>query len=158
MADFEFLTACRFHVCVKPSTSREPDGVDAIFLECKGFKATQQVVEACEVTQGGEVVRTKIPGIIKYNNLTLRRGMTKSMALWDWFDKVRDKKWKDTKLRLQQEDFYIQVFNQSGKETARFEFKHAWPTVYKIADFSAKSTDFEIEELEIAFEQFRRIK
>jgi phage tail-like protein len=156
MADFEFLTACRFYVCVNPSTSKGPEGVDAIFLECKGFKATQQVVEACEVTQGGKVIRTKIPGNIKYGNLTLRRGMTDSMALWNWFDDVQNKQWGEQ--RLEGNNFYVSIFNQSGVETARYEFENAWPTSYKIDPLRAKSTDFEIEELEIAFEQFRRIK
>jgi phage tail-like protein len=156
MADFEFLTACRFYVCVKTSTSKVPDGVDAIFLDFKGLKATQKVVEACEVIPGGEVIRTKIPGNLTYGNITLRRGISKSMALWDWFNQVSEKKWG--KQRLDEAKFYVSIFNQSGEENARYEFGNAWPTSYKIADLSARSTDFEIEELEIAFEKFKRVK
>ena len=156
MADYEFLTACRFYVCVQTSTSKVPDGVDAIFLDFKGLKATQKVVEACEVTPVGEVVRTKIPGNLTYGNITLRRGISKSMALWDWFDQVSEKKWG--KQRLDSTNFYVRIFDQSGRETVRYEFENAWPTSYKIADLSTRSTDFEIEELEIAFEKFKRVK
>jgi phage tail-like protein len=151
----EFLTACRFHVFLQPA-GEEPSGADAIFLEFKGLKATQQVVEACEVTSGGRVVRTKIPGNIKYNNLILRRGMTNSLALWNWFDDVQNKQWGER--RPEGKNFYVRIFNQSGVPTARYEFENAWPTSYKIDPLSAKSTNFEIEELEIAFEQFRRVE
>jgi phage tail-like protein len=160
MADYEFLTACRFYLKLSLDGSKDP--VDAIFFECKGFKATQQVIEICEVTPNkwgkankGQMVRTKIPGNTKYDNITLRRGMSSSMTFWNWFEKTQEGEWAQGK---QQKDGSLTIFNQSGKATARLQFKRAWPTIFKIADVSAKSTEFEIEELGIAVEELIRDK
>jgi phage tail-like protein len=157
---YEFLTACRFYLELSLDGSKDP--VDAIFLECKGFKATQQVVEICEVTPSpwgkankGQVVRTKIPGNTKYDNITLRRGISSSMTFWNWFEKTQKGEWAEGK---QRKDGSLTIFNQAGKETARLQFKRAWPTIFKIADVSAKSTEFEIEELGIAVEELIRDK
>jgi phage tail-like protein len=161
MADFEFLTACRFYLKLNLDDSKYP--VDAIFLECKGFKATQQIVEICEVTPNrwgkattGQVVRTKVPGNTKYDNIILRRGMSSSMTFWNWFEHTQEGGWSDKS--NQRKDGSLKIFNQSGKPAAMYEFKRAWPTVFKIADVSAKSTEFEIEELTIAIEELKRVQ
>jgi phage tail-like protein len=168
MADYEFLTACRFYLKLSLDGSKYP--VDAIFLECKGFKATQQVVEICEVTPNkwgkatqGQVVRTKVPGNTKYDNIILRRGMSSSMTFWKWFEYTQEGGWsKGEKHPNQRKDGSLTIFSQSGKKTAErsasFEFKRAWPTIFKIADVSAKSTEFEIEELTIAVEELKRVQ
>ncbi len=44
----EILTNSRFYVELKLDGSQDP--VDAYFMDCKGFKRTQDVVEVCEVT------------------------------------------------------------------------------------------------------------
>ena len=165
MADFEFLTACRFYLKLSLIDSEAP--VDAIFLECKGFKATQQVIEICEVTPSpwgngnnkGQVVRTKVPGNTKYDNIILRRGMSSSMAFWNWFEYSQGGGWANgNKHPNQRKDGSLKIFNQSGEPAAMYEFKKAWPTIFKIADVSAKSTEFEIEELTIAVEELKRAK
>src|SRR4028118_523011 len=86
MPELEVLTNSRFYLELKLKGSVEP--VDAYFMECQGFKRTQEVIEVCEVTPQkwgkagttmGRVVRTKVPGNVKSNNLILRRGMTSSI-------------------------------------------------------------------------------
>ncbi|MDY6900288.1 MAG: phage tail protein [Cyanobacteriota bacterium] len=52
----------------------------------------------------------------------------------------------------------MSIYNQANKEIARFELAGAWPTSYKIADVNARSSDIEIEEVEVAFEEFKRVK
>jgi phage tail-like protein len=169
MADFEFLTACRFYLELNLDDSKYP--VDAIFFECRGFKATQQVIEICEVTPNswgngnnkGQVVRTKVPGNTKYDNIILRRGMSSSMTFWNWFEYTQGGGWSKGKEHPnQRQDGSLTIFSQSGKKdtdrSAQFQFKRAWPTIFKIADVSAKSTEFEIEELTIAVEELKRVK
>ncbi|NMG10525.1 phage tail protein [Brasilonema sp. UFV-L1] len=158
MAEFEILTPHRFYLELKLDNSSEP--VDGIFLECQGFKRTQDVIEICEVTPNkwgsankGLAVRTKIPGNVKSGNLTLRRGMTFSIAFWNWFQAVQDGKWAS-----QRKNASLTIYDQAAKEQARFELAGAWPASYKIADVSARSTEIEIEEVEVAFEEFKRVK
>lgn len=156
----EILTAHRFYLGLELDGSQ--DSIDGIFLECRGFQRSQEVVEVCEVTAQswgaqnqakGQVVRTKLPGNIKSSNITLRRGMTLSTTFWKWFQQVQTGNWAK-----QRKDASLVIYNQASIEVARFNLGRAWPTTYKITDVNARSTDIEIEELEVAFEEFERVK
>jgi phage tail-like protein len=154
----EILTSCRFYIELKLEGSLEP--VDAYFLECKGFKNTQDVIEVCEVTplkwgkaKSGLMVRTKVPGNFKTNNITLRRGMTKSKTLWKWFEEVQKGNWAK-----QLRDGSLSIYNQLGVAEAKFQFRGAWPVSYMASDLLSNSTEIEIEEIEIAVEMFKREK
>ncbi|MEH2364200.1 phage tail protein [Nostoc sp.] len=152
-----FLTASNFHLDLKLDGSS--DVVDAVFLECQGFNYSQDVIEFSEVTSGrwgkankGKLVHTKLPGNAKSGNLTLLRGMTSSMALWNWFELTKDGNW------AKQRKNALITIHEDGKPQARFELTAAWPSRYKIADVKANSQDMEIEEVEIAYEGFKRVK
>jgi phage tail-like protein len=159
MAGFaELLAANRFYLELKL------DGGDALadatFLECQGFKRSQESVEISEVTPAkwgqasvGRSVRTKIPGGAKTENIILRRGMTRSMTFWKWFEAVESGQWAQ-----QLRNGALVIYDQGGQEQARFDFQNAWPLRYTAADVSAQSTDIEIEELEIAVDSFIRVK
>lgn len=152
----EILTAHKFYLELSLDGSNEQ--VDAIFLECQGFQRTQEVIEICEVTPNkwgkaskGQVVRTKLPGNVKSGNLTLRRGMTNSTTFWKWFQSVQDGNWA-----TQRKNASLTIYDQAGQSQAKFNLKGAWPTSYKLTDVNARSTDIEIEEIEVAFEGFER--
>jgi phage tail-like protein len=154
----EILTACRFYLGLTLDGSN--DQVDGTFLECRGFQQTQAPIEICEVTANqwgkatkGQTIRTKLPGNVKSGNLTLRRGMTSSIALWDWFQAVQEGNWG-----TQRRNAYLTIYDQAAKPQAKYELAGAWPSSYKITDVNARSTEIEIEELEIAFEEFKRVK
>jgi phage tail-like protein len=152
----EFLTACRFYLGL------QLDGfshVDAYFESCQGFTRTQDVIEACEVTRNkwanaskGQVVRTKLPGNVRSGNVTLRRGMTFSNTLWNWFDAVQNGKWKN-----QRRNLFLSLYNQAGIVQVIYVLTEAWPVGYIISDVNARSAEMEIEELEVAFEGFERL-
>lgn len=157
MAEFEILTSNRFYLELTLDDSSEP--VDGIFLECQGFKRTQEAIEICEVTSNkwgtakkGLVVRTKIPGNVKSGNITLRRGMTLSMAFWNWFQAVQEGNWA-----TQRKNASLTIYDQASQMQARFELAGAWAASYKVADVDARSTGIEMEEVEIAFEEFKRV-
>lgn len=152
----EILTSCRFYIELSLDGSQEP--VDAYFMDCKGFKRTQEIIEVCEVAaqawgkaKSGMVVRTKVPGNVKTNNITLRRGMTRSATLWKWFDAVQAGNWKD-----QRKDGSLNILDQAGEVQAKFTFYRAWPTSYSLTDVSASSNEVEIEEMELAVEALVR--
>ena len=154
----EILTAHRFYLALSLDGQKE---ADAYFLECQGFQRSQDVIEICEVTSQtwgskqskGLPVRTKIPGNVKSGNIILRRGMTNSTGIWNWFEKIEKGEWgKQRKL------VSLSIYNQASQEVARFELAGAWAASYKIADVNARSTEIEIEEVEVAFEEFKRVK
>jgi phage tail-like protein len=147
----EILTAHRFYLGL--TLDGQKDNVDGFFLECQGFKRSQDAIEITEVTDKGQVVRTKIPGNVKSGNITLKRGMTNSLAIWKWFEAVQEGKWAN-----QRKNAALSIYDQAGQEQARFELAGAWPASYKIADVNARSSDIEIEEIEVAYEEFKRVK
>ena len=153
----EVLTACRFYLELKLDGSQEP--VDGYFMECQGFKVSQDIIEVCEVTpqqwgqhnEAGHLIRTKIPGNVKVNNITLKRGLTISQTLWKWFKDVQEGNWEK-----QRRNGHLTIYDQAGAIGAEFSFKGAWPTSYSIADVSASSGEVEVETVELACEVFVR--
>lgn len=160
MTNFEVLTNARFYLELKLEGSN--DLIDAYFMECQGFKRTQQAIEVAEVTaqkwgskpaQKGRVIRTKLPGNVKSENITLKFGMTLSPTMWKWFQAVEKGNWAK-----QFRNGDLTIYNQAGDIQARFRFLGAWPVSYKIGDAQAGGNDFQVEELELAVDEFMRVQ
>ena len=157
----EILTTSRFYLELKLDGSN--DAVDGYFMECSGFKMTQDVIEACEVTpqkwgkkgtSRGRVVRTKIPGNMTYTNLTLKRGLMPSEVMWKWLDSVQEgADWGE-----QRRDGSLTIYNQAAEAKFRLEFKNAWPTSYTISDVKASDAELAIEEVEMVVEELKRVR
>jgi phage tail-like protein len=160
MADFsELLAASRFFLRLELNVGGGNDTVDATFLECQRFERSQPITEIVEVTPNqwaeakyGQMVTTKIPGRAKTENIVLKRGMTNSMTLWNWFNLVESGKWSEHVA-----EGSLSIYDQAGSEQARYDFRGAWPTRYKTADVNAQSTELAIEELELAVDNFVRV-
>lgn len=156
----EILTTARFYLELKLEGSK--DSVDGYFMECSGFQQTQDVIEISEVTsqlwgrQGqtrGRVTRTKIPGNSTFSNISLKRGLTASMALWNWLNQIQSSHWSD-----QRRDGSLVIYDQSATAKFRLEFTGAWPVSYKISDLNVKGADHNIEEVEMTVESLKRVK
>lgn len=157
---YEILTASRFYL--ELSLDGSHDLIDGYFTECQGFKRSQDVIEVCEVTSQkwgrnnaskGRVNRTKIPGNMKSENIILKRGLTISETLWKWLKAVEEGNWAK-----QRRDGDLTIYDQHGDPQARFRFLRGWPTSYKVSDVKTDSTEFQIEELELAVEEFLRVQ
>ena len=161
MEDFsEILASSRFFLRLELKVGGGDEKVDATFLACERFERSQAVTEIVEVTpnqwaeaKSGQLVTTKIPGRVKTENILLKRGMTNSMTLWNWFNQVEAGKWQEHVA-----EGSLSIYDQAGAEQARYDFRGAWPTRYKAADVDAKSTELAIEELELAVDAIVRAK
>jgi phage tail-like protein len=157
--DYEILSGSRFYLELRVDGS--DDRIDGYFMECSGFQRKQDTVEFSHVTPqkwgkdttaSGRVMRMKIPGNSSCSNLTLKRGMTISTAVWDWFRAVERGNWA-----TQRRSGDLTIYDQAAIEQARFRFSGAWPVQYKISDVKAGNGDFAIEELELAVDEFIRV-
>lgn len=156
MSSSEILTAGRFYLELKLAGSKDADG---IYMDCEGFKSSQEVIEVCEVTpyqwgkaNKGMVRRIKLPGNVQTDNIILRRGLWSSQILWNWFLDVQQGNWAE-----QRRSGSLAIYDRKSVVQARFVFLDAWPTSYSISGPDANSTDFAIEELEMACEIFKRV-
>ena len=95
----------------------------------------------------------KIPGLIKYGNVTLKWGVTDSMDLYNWRKAIEDGKTSGNRKNMA-----VVLLDEEGKEKSRWEFSNAWPTKYDPADFNATANEIAIETLEIAHEKMVRTK
>jgi phage tail-like protein len=128
-------------------------GVVGAFRECSGLGSQNDVVESKESGPKGEYVIQKVPGRLKWNNITLKRGLTDAMDMWKWRKLVEEGKMDDARKNGQ-----IVMYDQSGKAVARWNFTRAWPCKITGPSGNANNNEVGIEELEIAVEGYERVQ
>ncbi|WP_457622086.1 phage tail protein [Persephonella sp.] len=108
-----------------------------------------------EYREGNEKVMTvrKLPGLVKYGNITLKWGVTDSLELFKWREMVENGKIKDARRNIA-----IIVLDDEGNPAARWEFRDAWPSKYDAPDLNATANEVAIETLEIVHEGMKRVK
>lgn len=122
------------------------------FRECSGLGSENEVVEYKASGQKGEYVVKKVPGRMKWNNITLKRGITDAMDMWDWRKLVEEGKIDDAR-----KNGAIVMFNQQGDSIARWEFINAWPSKLTGPTANAGNNEVAIEEMEITHEGYKRV-
>lgn len=122
------------------------------FRECTGLGSENEVVEYKASGDKGKFVMKKVPGRMKWNNITLKRGITDAMDMWKWRKKVEDGKVDEARANGS-----IVMYDQKNTAVARWDFVNAWPS--KLTGPSANATNNEvgIEELEITHEGYTRV-
>jgi phage tail-like protein len=122
---------------------RERPLCDAAFAECDGLELRLDV-EA--LREGGENVRRRLlAGGFTYGEVTLRRGMTDSLDLWEWAAAVGH----DTSLRA---DARVVMLAPDGAERARFALARCLPARLRAPRLDAQHGGVAIEELRLACE------
>ncbi len=127
----------------------EIDGLDAGgFSEVTGFDASIDVVEYRE----GDMVQTpyKIPGLKKYGNITLKKGLTDSLVMYEWLITGVDGP-------VDRKTITITSLDESEQPVASWQVINAWPVKYTAPDFNATSSEVAIETVEIAHEGMTRV-
>lgn len=129
----------------------EYDGiVSAGFSEVTGYDASVDVVEYREGTE--VTTPRKLPGLSKYGNITLKRGMTDNMELFNWIFQYIEKG------EIVRKSITITVMDEKGADAAAFQIINAWPMKYSGPDLNATASEVAIESLEIAHEGMKRTK
>ena len=125
--------------------------VKCAFRECTGLGSENEVVEYKASGEKGDFVVQKVPGRMKWNNVTLKRGITTDMDLWKWRALVE--RGEIDKARTHGT---ITMFNQEGKSIAKWDFVRAWPSKLTGPTANATNNEVGIEELEITHEGYKR--
>ena len=121
----------------------EIDGIAiASFAEVTGLESETAVIE---YRTGDSPVTRKLPGLAKYANVVLKRGMTLDLALWQWRKSVVEG-------RVDRRNGSIVVSDETGKDMLRINFSRGWPCKWVGPAFNAKTNEVAIETLEIAHE------
>jgi phage tail-like protein len=123
------------------------------FRECTGLGSENEVVEYKASGPKGEYTIKKVPGRMKWQNITLKRGITDSLDMWKWRKIVEEGKIDEAR-----KNGSIVMFNQKGEEVARWDFVAAWPNKITGPTANAQNNEVAIEELEITHEGYSRVK
>ena len=127
------------------------EGIDEAGFSEVSFADT--TTDPVEYREGNETPRfRKLSGLTKYGNITLKWGITDSMKLYDWRQRVIDHGAEGERKPVS-----IVLIDEAGNDKARWEIEEAWPTKYDPPDFSAKGNEVAIETLEIVHEGFKRV-
>jgi phage tail-like protein len=123
----------------------EIDGVTrAGFSEASGLTTDSNIMEYREGSEVHGTVR-KLPGLIKYNNIVLKRGWTQDKTLWDWRKKVIDGE-------TQRTTGTITLLDEARKPALRWNFREGWPSKWEGPAMNGKTSEVAIETMEIAHE------
>lgn len=138
--------AFNFAVEIYPDGKSDPLA-KASFAECDGLEITH---EFKTIRSGGANDHAyRVPGMISYANLTLKRGLTDNFDLWKWVaDSVAD-----PFLRANAE---VVMFAADGStERARFQLSRCIPAKIKAPALNAKDGTIAIEEFAMAYEKLQ---
>ena len=120
------------------------------FSECSGLTTETDIVE---YRNGDEDITVrKLPGLKKFTNISLKRGMTKtSLALWTWFDRVMQKGQHGLRASGR-----VTMLAEDG-DTPRLNFvlERCLPVKLKAPALNAKEGAVAIEEMQIAYERMK---
>jgi phage tail-like protein len=126
-----------------------PKACSAAFAECDGLEMSMDVKTIREGGNNWQQIR--LAGALTFGQLTLKRGMTASFDLWDWFEAMK------TRPRLRASTEVVMFApGPAQKETARFVLTRCLPLKLKAPALNAKDGMVAIEELQIAYESLTR--
>jgi phage tail-like protein len=115
------------------------------FQEVTGLDAEAQVIEYRK-GDSPDFTATKMPGIKKYGNVTMKKGVFKSdNKFWDWFKQIK----MNTIKRI---PVTISLLDEAGKPTMVWTLANAWPTKITGTDLKADGNEVAIETIEVAHE------
>ncbi len=123
----------------------EIDGVTvAGFSEVSGLASETAVVEYRE---GGDKRNSarKLPGLTKFSNITLKRGITADRTLWNWRKAVIDG-------AIDRRNGAIILLDEQHQPVLRWRFSNGWPAKWEGPVLNAQASEVAIETIEIAHE------
>ena len=123
------------------------------FTTVGGIGSESEVVEH-KITNPdtGETIIQKIPGRLVWTDVTLKRGVTSNIDVWQWRQQVIEGKIDDARTNCS-----IVAYNQMNEEIARWNLDNAWPSKVTGPEMDAGSTDYMVEEITIVHEGMTRV-
>lgn len=124
----------------------ETGGIVGGFSDVQGHNAEVTISEYRTGDQKGNHV-VKIPGIHKFENVTLKRGIVDSASFWAWMKEV----W--TKGPAAKREIHIVLQNEQHENVQMWKLIGAWPTKYTGPTLTAAGgTEIAIEEWQLAYD------
>ena len=126
--------------------------LSGFFTSVNGIGSESEVIEHKIVNpETGETIIQKLPGRMAWTDVTLKRGVTSSIDIWEWRQQVVDGKVDDARTNCS-----VTAYNQANEEIARWNLDNAWPSKVVGPEMDSGSQDYMIEEVTIVHEGMAR--
>ena len=127
--------------------------VAGYFSECSGIGSENEVVDHKVTDKSGHDIIRKIPGRLKFTDISLKRGITSDLNIWAWRDQVVQGKVKEARKNCS-----ITMLSRDFKPVAIWHFSNAWPSKVTGPNLKADSNEIGVEEVTIVHEGMYREK
>jgi phage tail-like protein len=120
-------------------------GVSTGFTEISGLSIESEVIEYRE-GNSPEFSTVKMPGIRKYSNVILMRGIVANdNDFFLWINTIQGS-------QVQRRDVTISLLNANHEPLRTWKLRNAWPCKVQASDLKADGNEIAIETIELAHE------
>jgi len=127
--------------------------LSGLFTNVSGIGSETEVIsQKVQNAETGEDLVQQIPGRLTWTPITLKRGVTSSMDIWEWRQMVVEGKIDDARTNCS-----ITAYNQANEEIARWNLENAWPSKVIGPEMDSGSTTYMMEEVTIVHEGVIRV-
>jgi phage tail-like protein len=127
--------------------------ITGFFSEVGGVGSENEVIEHKIVDKAGHESVQKLPGRLKWTDISLKRGITDNMQVWEWRQMV-----VDGQIGKARKNCTITMFDRDYKPAAKWDLFNAWPSKVTGPSFKSDSNEFGIEEVTLVHEGMKRSK
>lgn len=123
--------------------SDDGTAVKGSFTEASGLEVE---VAPIDYRNGSEDIRVrKIPGLKKFTNVTLKRGITGDIDFWNWILAAM-------RGQVRRADGSVILLDENRQEVVRWNFTRGFPCKYTGPGLNAANNEIAMETLEICHE------
>ena len=123
----------------------EIDGITiAAFKQVSGLGSETEVIEYRAGSDKASTVR-KLPGLTRYANIVLKRGVTQNAELWNWRKAIEQG-------TADRRNGSIVLLDDARTPILRWQFSNGWVSKFTGPDLNAEANEVAIETIEIAHE------
>ncbi len=120
-------------------------GTQIGFSEVTGLEISTDAIEYRDGASP-EFHKIKMPGMLKFSNITLKRGVFKGdNDFYNWWNTI-------SMNTVQRRDLIITLLNELHQPVVTWKVKNAFPTKIQSTDLKADGNEVAIETLEVAHE------
>lgn len=117
------------------------------FSEVTGLNQESNVIDYREGQE--PITPRKLPGLNKFGNITLKRGISPDLSVYNWRKTVTDGD-------IERRNASIVLHNEKHEEVVRWNLVNAWPSKYIGPDLKANANEVAIESVELTHEGVER--
>lgn len=122
-----------------------PSDVVAGFSEVSGLSMEVSVIDY-RAGNSPETAPLKLPGIAKYCDVTLKRGLIGALDLYEWFGETRHMR------SSRRRNVVIHLLGQEREPVFSWKLRSAWISKYAFGDLNARASEIAIEEITLVHE------